>query len=116
MKNPLQGFSGGLEHPDDAFVTKVAGGGAPPPPPTDVVNITKAVYATASRKLTIDATSTDATATLTAYVTSTNTLIGTLRNLGGGTYSETFRWPSNPQKVTVRSSSGGSDSRNVATE
>lgn len=117
IRNPIQGFSGGLEHPDDSFVTKVASVGAPPPPPTtDVVTITKAVYGTARRRLTIHATSTDATATLKAYVTSTNTLIGTLRNRGDGTYRKTFRWASNPQNVTVRSSSGGSDSSNVTTK
>ena len=120
VRNPIQAFSGGLEHPDDSFVTKVAGSGTPPPPPppppTDVVTITNAVYATATGRLTIDATSTNATATLTAYVTSTDARIGTLRNRGDGTYRKSFRVPSNPQDVTVRSSSGGSDSSVVTTK
>jgi hypothetical protein len=115
--NPIQGPAGGLEHPDDAFVTKVAGGTASPPPPpsSDLVKVTDAVYATSSKRLSIRASSTDATATLTAYVTSTNTLIGTLENRRDGSYRGTFKWPTNPQNVTVRSSSGGSDSRAVTT-
>jgi hypothetical protein len=47
------------------------------------------------------------------FVTSTNTLIGTLRNDGGGRYRSDFSWPSNPQNITVRSSLGGSASRTV---
>jgi hypothetical protein len=50
---------------------------------------------------------------LQVFVSSTNQLIGTLTNNGGGRYSRTFNWPSNPQNVTVRSSLGGSASRNV---
>jgi hypothetical protein len=100
-------------------VTKVAGGTSSPPPPpppsSDVVKVTEAVYATSSKRLSIRASSTDATATLTAYVTSTNTLIGTLENRGDGSYRGTFKWPTNPQNVTVRSSSGGADSRAVTT-
>jgi hypothetical protein len=111
-KNPIQGFAGGLEHPDDAFVTKVAASGHQL---SDVVSVTKAVYAPDTKTLTVAATSTDSSATLTAYVTSTDARIGTLRNRGEGRYGRRFRWPSNPQNVTVRSSSGGSDSRDVTT-
>ena len=70
----------------------------------------------AGRELRVEATSTSSSATLRVYVTGTNQLIGTLTNLGGGKYGGQFTWPSNPQNVTVRSSSGGSDSRDVRTK
>jgi hypothetical protein len=46
--------------------------------------------------------------TLRAYVTSSDTLIGTLSGDIDGSYIGTFSWPTNPQMVTVRSSLGGS--------
>lgn len=46
--------------------------------------------------------------TLSAYVTSTNTLIGTLSGDLDGSYIGSFTWPTNPQMITVRSSRGGS--------
>jgi hypothetical protein len=46
-------------------------------------------------------------------VTSTNQLIGTLNNDGSGRYSARFSLSTNPQNVTVRSSLGGSASRDV---
>jgi hypothetical protein len=45
--------------------------------------------------------------TLRAYVTSSNTLIGTLSGDVDGSYIGDFSWPSNPQVITVRSSLGG---------
>jgi hypothetical protein len=47
------------------------------------------------------------------FVTSTNQLIGTLANNGGGKYSGQFTWSVNPQNVTVRSNLGGSKSSAV---
>jgi hypothetical protein len=47
-------------------------------------------------------------------VTSTNQLVGTLTNNGGGKYSGQFSWSVNPQNITVRSSLGGTVSRAVA--
>jgi hypothetical protein len=47
------------------------------------------------------------------YVTSTNVLIGTLSNDGGGRYRGEFSWSSNPGNITVKSSLGGSATRNV---
>jgi len=41
-------------------------------------------------------------------VTSSNALIATLTNNGGGKYSIQTNWPSNPQQITVRSNLGGS--------
>lgn len=65
-------------------------------------------------QLRVEATSTSASATLQVFVTSTNQLIGTLSNNGGGRYSRTFSNVStNPQNITVRSSRGGSASRVV---
>jgi hypothetical protein len=51
---------------------------------------------------------------LRVYVTTSGTLIGTLRNTGSGRYSGTFSWPVNPQNITVRSSSGGSATKSVS--
>ena len=61
----------------------------------------------------MEATSTSSSATLQAFVTSTNALIGTLSNDGGGRYRGEFNWSSNPGSVTVKSSLGGSATRTV---
>jgi hypothetical protein len=55
----------------------------------------------------------NASATLTAYVTSPGQLIGTLVN-NGGKYSLQVSWPSNPQSITVRSSAGGLATKAIA--
>lgn len=83
------------------------------PATTDTVAIQLAEYVVSKRQLRIQATSTSSTAVLKAYVTATNQLIGTLTNKGGGKYAGQFSWPSNPQNITVRSSLGGSASKNV---
>jgi hypothetical protein len=44
---------------------------------------------------------------LQAFVTSSNQLIGTLANKGGGKFGGEFTQAVNPQTITVRSSSGG---------
>lgn len=90
----------------------------PTPTPTatpvaDTVSITRAEYEADKRILRIEATSSRSTATLQVFVTSTNQLIGTLSNNGGGKYSGQFSWSANPQNVTVRSNFGGSTSRAV---
>ena len=82
-------------------------------PAADTVSIQLAEYSAGNAELRVEATSSNANATLTVYVTSTNTLIGTLQNDGGGRYRGDFSWPTNPQNITVRSSLGGSASRNV---
>ncbi len=46
--------------------------------------------------------------TLRAYVTSTNTLIGTLSGDVDGSYIGSFSWATNPQMITVTSTMGGS--------
>jgi hypothetical protein len=79
----------------------------------DTVSITRAEYDTGNRRLRVEATSTRSTATLRVFVTSTNQLIGTLSNDGGGRYRGEFSWPSNPQSITVRSNFGGQATRTV---
>jgi hypothetical protein len=79
----------------------------------DIVSITRAEYDTGNRRLRVEATSTRSTATLRAFVTSTNQLIGTLSNDGGGRFRGEFSWPVNPQNITVRSSFGGQATRTV---
>jgi large repetitive protein len=84
------------------------------PPAADTVRITRALYRSPQTELWIDATSSNPSARLTAYVTSTGELIGELP-LKGSTWSARFRWPSNPGDVTVRSNLGGSASSPVST-
>ena len=79
----------------------------------DSIAIQLAEYSSGNQQLRVEATSSNASAILTVYVTSTNTLIGALRNEGGGRYRGDFSWPTNPQNITVRSSLGGTASRTV---
>jgi uncharacterized repeat protein (TIGR01451 family) len=83
------------------------------PAAANTVTITRADYTVSKQQLRIEATSTSASATLTAYVTSTGQFIGTLVSSGGGRYSLRINWPSNPQNITIRSSAGGIASRAV---
>lgn len=85
-----------------------------PAPAADTISITRAEYETGKRTLRVDASSSRSTATLQVFVTSTNQLIGTLSNNGGGKYSGQFNWSTNPQNVTVRSNVGGSKSSAVS--
>ena len=80
----------------------------------DTVSIQLAEYASDKRELRVEATSTNSSAVLKCYVSSTGELIGTLTNDGGGRYRGQFTWPTNPQNITVRSSLGGSATRSVA--
>jgi hypothetical protein len=79
---------------------------------TDVVTVTAAQYDVARSSLQVKATDSDPNATLQAYVTSTNALIGVLRKNAAG-YAGKFSWPSNPQNITLKSNLGGSASGNV---
>ncbi len=79
----------------------------------DTVSITRAEYDSGQRRLRVEATSTRSTATLRVFVTSTNQLIGTLSNDGGGRFRGEFSWPVNPQNITVRSNFGGQATRAV---
>jgi hypothetical protein len=99
---------GGAGAPTTDVLTNTTGGAG-----TDTVTITRAEYQTGNRRLRIEATSTNATATLQAFVTSSNQLIGTLSNDGGGRFRGQFSWPVNPQTITVRSNFGGEATRAV---
>jgi hypothetical protein len=79
----------------------------------DTVSITRAEYDTGNRRLRVEATSTRSTATLRVFVTSTNQLIGTLSNDGGGRFRGELTWSVNPQSITVRSNFGGQATRTV---
>jgi hypothetical protein len=83
------------------------------PAQADTVGVTRAEYTVSKQQLRVEATSTSASATLQVFVTSTNQLIGTLTNNGGGRYTGQFTWPTNPQTVTIKSSLGGSASKAV---
>jgi hypothetical protein len=78
-----------------------------------MVSIQLAEYDAGGRRLKVEATSTSSSATLTAHVTATDALIGTLQNDGGGRYRGEFSWPSNPGSITVKSSLGGSATKTV---
>ena len=79
----------------------------------DTVQITRAQYASSRSQLTVQATDSNPTATLTVSVTSTGTILGPMRNLGGGSYSAKFTGISNPLNITVTSNFGGSASAQV---
>jgi hypothetical protein len=100
----LSGSSSGVTRSVGLTVTPEA------TPAPDSVVITRAEYDTGNRRLRVEATSTNANATLQVFVTSSSQLIGTLSNQGGGRFRAEFTWPVNPQSITVRSSSGGSAS------
>src|SRR5262249_48665903 len=66
----------------------------------ETLTITGAQYNTARQLLQVKATDSNPGATLDAYVTSSNTLIGTLRQSATG-YVGKFSWPTNPTNITV---------------
>ena len=81
---------------------------------TDTVTVTGALYDTARKQLRVQATTTSSDATLQVFVTSTDTLIGSLTK-NGTTYVGKFSWPTNPVKIKVKSSAGGSATKRVRT-
>lgn len=80
---------------------------------TDSVAIQTAVYLRSRHQLRLAATSTSSSATLQVFDSSTNLLIGSLTNTGGGTYKGIFTLSSAPKSVTVKSSEGGSSTTKV---
>jgi len=102
----LGGSSGGVTRSVGLTVTPQA------TPAPDSVAITRAEYDTGNRRLRVEATSTTANATLQVFVTSTNTLVGTLTKKDTR-YQGKFSWPTNPVNITVKSSAGGSASKAV---
>jgi len=79
----------------------------------DTVQITRAQYTTSRSQLTVQATDTNDTATLTVSVTSSGVILGTMTNNGGGSYSAKFSGITNPMNITVKSNFGGTDSARV---
>ena len=82
--------------------------------PTDSVAITRAEYDVSHRQLRVEGTSSNVSATLTVYVTSTNATIGTLTGDGSGRYRGNLNFATNPVNITVRSSGGGTATGAVA--
>jgi hypothetical protein len=109
----ISASSGGITRQQTINVNPGSVNPPPPPPGTDSVSIQRAEYTVSSKSLRVEATSTKSTATLKVYVSSTDVLIGTLSNKGGGQYSGQFTWATNPQTIVVRSSLGGSATRSV---
>src|SRR6476660_1163518 len=83
----LSGSSGGVTRTVGLTVTPEA------TPAPDSVAITRAEYDTGNRRLRVEATSTNANATMQAFVTSTGQLIGTLSSQGSGRFPAEFTWP-----------------------
>ena len=81
---------------------------------SDTVTIKKAVYTTAQQTLAVQATDSDPGAILKVYVTSTDTLLGTLKKKRAG-YGGRFLVSSNPENITVKSNLGGSATAAVTT-
>ena len=79
----------------------------------DTVTITRAQYSVARSQLTVQATDTNDTATLTVSVTNTGEILGDMINRGGGSYTAKFNGIANPRKITVTSNLGGSDTARV---
>ena len=79
----------------------------------DTVTITRAQYATATSQLSVQATDSNDTATLTVSVTSTGQVLGTMTNRGGGKYVAKFTVTPNPRQITVKSDLGGSATARV---
>ena len=73
----------------------------------------RAEYTVSKKELRVEVTGSNTSATVKLYVTSTNALIGTLRNEGGGKYSGQFTVSTNPVNVTAKSSLGGVASKSV---
>ncbi len=86
---------------------------APQAAQVDTVAIQKAEYVASKGQLSIQATSTSQTATLTLSTTATGKVIGILSNKGGGRYEGTFNVATNPQNITVTSNLNGKASRAV---
>jgi DNA-binding beta-propeller fold protein YncE len=82
--------------------------------PGDSLKITKATYSTSTQMLTVSATGTNAQATLNVFLSSTNQLLGTMVNQGGGNYSFSQSLLTGaPASVSVVSNLGGKTGQGV---
>jgi len=82
----------------------------------DRVVVERAEYFAKRHELRVTATSSNASADLRVFVTSSGELIGTLRKTGQGNYSGQFTWLVNPQSISVRSNFCGSVSSRIVTK
>ena len=78
----------------------------------DTVAIQKAEYVASKRQLSVQASSSSSSATLTVSAVN-GSVIGVLSNKGGGRYDGTFNVAVNPQSIVVSSNLNGSASRAV---
>jgi hypothetical protein len=85
-----------------------------PTTPADVVAVQRVEYVASKRQLSVQASSSNPSATLTVTAAATGQVLGVLGNRGGGRYDGTFSVATNPQTIIVRSSLGGSASRAVS--
>ena len=76
-------------------------------PDSDQLAVQRAEYRAATREVLLEATSSADDATLTAFATSTGEQIGVLESKGDGTFAGELAWPSHPEQVTIKSTSGG---------
>jgi len=81
----------------------------------DTVTITRAQYSTQRSQLTVQATDSDPTATLTVSITSSGQVLGTMTNQGGGNYNFKKVVTPNPRQITVTSDLGGTATARVRT-
>jgi hypothetical protein len=77
-----------------------------PPGGPDSLSNPRADYLSSKQQLSVEVTSTSATATVQVW-TYGGTLIGTLTNSGGGTYKGQLSWPTFPSTIVLKSSLGG---------
>jgi hypothetical protein len=78
--------------------------------PPDTLAITRAEYTISQKQLRLEATSSNAAATLTAYDAATGAFIGTMTFSGGGKFQLQITWPTAVKDVTIKSTKGGSSS------
>jgi hypothetical protein len=81
---------------------------------SDTVAVQKAEYNPSKSTLLVEASSSNANATLQVFVTSSGQLLGTLTNNKGGKFSGQLNAATNPLNITVRSNFGGSATKAVA--
>lgn len=84
--------------------------------PGDSLKITSATYSKSLGLLTVTATGTNALATLSVQNANTNAIMGTMVNLGGGSYSFQLALSSGvPSSVSVLSTLGGKTGQGITT-
>ena len=80
--------------------------------PTDTLHVTKATWSKSTQTLTVTATSTNAAAIVNVLNSNGNVPLGTMTNLGAGSYSLQMNTPS-IASVNLKSNLGGSTGQGV---